>query len=372
MISTRKRKMGLIEEVILDRNFPRRFCIRNDFCLRTPRKLEIERINGGRLDILDAWYERLRERIEEKHYHPSLISNMDETMLSSKDNRIKVIIPLERKTGVHCSNKEREHITLIITLFGDATMGKTGVILPLQNLPFDLEELAASYSWGGTSSGWISREIFLGWVQNVFIPEINRRRTILHQPDAPALLLLDDHDSRECPEALNLLKSAKIDVFTFEAHVTHICQPLDVGFFSSFKRHLTRLKWQLRGCIGCERRKKMLLLAKEALHIASYPDHLLGSWKRVGIIPFNKDIVLKGELISHVPSNPAKKKNQGRLKIAGTLLSDGAMIEAIQKRDAAIQAKKAAKGLKKRGRPRKDQNEKGKEPESRDEAEGEK
>jgi len=357
IISTRKQKLDLQEEVILDRNFPKRFCSRNNFLLRTPRKLEVQRIEGGRFDILDHWYERLGKKIEEKKYLPALMANMDETMLSCKDRRIKVIIPVERKTGIHRLEKESEHITLIMTLFGDATMGKTGVILPLQHLPFPLEDLASSYAWGGTSSGWITRDIFSGWVQNVFIPEITRRRTVLHQPKAPALLFLDAHDSRECPEALEWLKEVNVDVMTFEPHVTHICQPLDVGFFSSFKRNLSRFKWQLRGFFGGERRKKLLLLAKEAIHIASYPDHLQKSWEKVGLIPFNKELVLKGDLVSPTTLNLPVKKKSGRLKIAGTFLSDSEVIEAIRKRDEEKRKKDETKGTKKRGRPRKKQKE---------------
>ena len=48
-------------------------------------------------------------------------------------------------------------------------MAPTGIILPLQTLPFDLEELVNDFSWSGTSIGWMTLSVFNGWVKNVFV-----------------------------------------------------------------------------------------------------------------------------------------------------------------------------------------------------------
>jgi len=161
--------------------------------------------------------------------------------------------------------KEEEHITLIVSMWADGTMSKTGVILPLVHLPNDLESLASDFTWAGSSSGLITREIFENWVKNPFIPEIIRRRGLLNNIRAFALLLLDSYSSRECSETLRQLKELNIYILTFEAHVTHICQPLDVAF----KRHLKKLKRRLKGYKGAARRRPLLEITKEALYATS-------------------------------------------------------------------------------------------------------
>jgi len=140
---------------------------------------------------------------------------------------------------------------------------KTGAILPLQNLPHSLESMANDFHWAGTSSGWITGEIFDKWVNNSFIPEIMARQGRLERETASALLLIDGHTSRECPDTFLRLQTLNIDVITFTAHATHLCKPLDNGPFFIFKRILTGLKRRVKGATTAERRPGLFAITKK-------------------------------------------------------------------------------------------------------------
>jgi len=92
-------------------------------------------------------------------------------------------------------DKGPEHVTLVVTCFANGTMAKTGVILPLKTLPFDLESLENTYSWSGTTNGWITQEVFDGWTRNVLVPQIMMNQLRIGQPDTSALFLIDPHSS---------------------------------------------------------------------------------------------------------------------------------------------------------------------------------
>lgn len=199
-------------------------------------------------------------------------------------------------------------------------------------------------------------EVFQEWATKVFIPEIIKRREELKNADAPTLLIMDGHDSRRNSNLMKQLQDQKIDVITLPEHSTHLLQPLDIGFFSSFKRQLEKLKFHLKGLKTAERRKRLLQNTKQALYIAAYPDQLENSWKKSGLHPLNQEIVLQNELV--VPReedqpNSTPKKKRKKFKISSRVLTNSDVIQEIQRQEEEAKQKVAKVGTKKRGRPRK-------------------
>ena len=115
--------------MIISRNWIRSFIDRNDLKKKVPRLLEPNQLLKTISTVVNEWFDLLNPFLEAKKYHPSLISNMDETMLSCKNKKVKVILPSERRTGIKRLEKESEYITLIITIFADCTSAMPGVIL---------------------------------------------------------------------------------------------------------------------------------------------------------------------------------------------------------------------------------------------------
>ena len=49
------------------------------------------------------------------------------------------------------------------------------------------------------------------------------------------LLLMDGHGSHITPEVIKLATENNVILFTFAAHTSHACQPLDVSVYKSLK-----------------------------------------------------------------------------------------------------------------------------------------
>lgn len=72
----------------------------------------------------------------------------------------------------------------------------------------------------------------------MFAPHVRRN----HLPGQKVVLLLDGHSSHETIEAREFAKANNIELFELPPHLTHILQPLDVGFFGPLKTHWNKVQ----------------------------------------------------------------------------------------------------------------------------------
>ena len=221
------------------------------------------------------------------------VFNMDETMLAVKGRKVKVICPIDIKTPVLGANtKEKQHITLIVCVSADGYATVPTAILPLKFWPKDLEPIVNMYSWSGTSSGWITEEVFLEWIKEVFNPTVQVRRDTLDKQDEPAMLWLDGHISRNSPEALTLLKDNNIFCATFPGHTSHILQPLDNGFFRDFKSSLRKMRGKVYPECAAKTRYHLLTAASRALYEATWGPSIMKCFEVTGVVPWNPQKIL--------------------------------------------------------------------------------
>ena len=61
-------------------------------------------------------------------------------------------------------------------------------------------------------------------------------------PGEKVLLLLDGHSSHETLDAIEFAKARNIAIFELPPHLTHILQPMDVGFFGPLKTAWNKLQ----------------------------------------------------------------------------------------------------------------------------------
>ena len=83
--------------------------------------------------------------------------------------------------------------------------------------------------WAGTQSGWMPSHGFFLWVSSEFVPHVIGKRNL--NQDARAVLIVDGHSSRKCPDAPDLLAENNIDMFVLPSHSSHLLQPLDQWVF---------------------------------------------------------------------------------------------------------------------------------------------
>ena len=82
--------------------------------------------------------------------------------------------------------------------------------------------------FGKSEKGWITTELFYGWLANHFILRI--------PPIRPVALLVNGHSTHIDIEISKLCKEKGIPLYCLPAHSSHITQPLDVGFYGPLKQ----------------------------------------------------------------------------------------------------------------------------------------
>ena len=192
----------------------------------------------------------------------------------------KVIIPTEVTHYFEKAETDLPNITGMCTtnLLGNSP--PLFILLKgLKKLPAEFEILVATHQINVASSpnGWMNRSAFLMWTLN-FVCWLQMFRTTLPPgiKYKPAVLLLDGHNSRENPLAMEILKKSNVHIIVLPAHTTHVLQLFDVSLASPLKKKFTELfKSLLRNPQNIIPGNETATLRKNAI------EAFLVSWKTV-------------------------------------------------------------------------------------------
>ena len=83
--------------------------------------------------------------------------------------------------------------------------------------------------YGLRDKGWITTELFEGWLTELFLPCTVSAR--------PILLLLDGHSTHYQPDVVRFAQEHDVIMLYLPPHTSHETQPLDCGVFGPLKRH---------------------------------------------------------------------------------------------------------------------------------------
>ena len=275
---------------------------------------------------------------------------MDETAIEATTGRFRVVVPKDCRVVVRKDIPHfNHHMTLIMcaSANGDA-MRRPTVILPLESLP-DLEDSTIQrYSWSGSATGWITKEIWSLWIRDHFIPWVQERRSLLPASvtDKTAALFMDAHVSRLDEVAHRALEDNNIKAITIPAHSSQILQPLDCGVNNTLKSLLKKKAFtgKLRMDAGvAEYRSSVLKTTISALYAANNPDVIIDAFETTGIHPWNPSRVLDRENVLEddtVPETPQKTALQN---ISGTIVTAELIRSHREQREAEAAAKEAAR-----------------------------
>jgi len=204
---------------------------------------------------------------------------------------------------------------------------------------------------GGQESGWMNIAGFLWYIQAI-IKEVNEHRKKFDLENETFLMFTDGHNSRECPEALNLLKQHNIRLEIIPSHCSHLLQPCDLGIFAALKTWISKNRYryldteiiknikegELEEKVSetDEKRLKLVLLILDAVKSTSTELTIKNCFRKSGITPFNIEEPLNN--IRCIDSDKSfydidtNKKVNSRLNINGKCITDGKLIEEIAKK----------------------------------------
>jgi hypothetical protein len=325
----------------------------DEFKVANSQPISAQRVINSSVEHIDDWFKKADEVVRPGKRRPELFFNMDETMLDSTARKIRVIVPKESlPIRLNSSESEGMHITLVFCIAADGEHMKPSLVLPLKQFPISLAEVADKFHWAGQSAGWMTAEIFKNWAINAFIPHVNARRVAINCPNEAALLIVDSHESRRSPDALQALKDANIDVFTFPSHTSHILQPLDCGVNRAFKMKIRASRSMALHTTVDQRRLQLIKIAARSSYDAMYPDTILQAWAAAGIHPWNVE-TMKGSpyALTNLPPEIAQKtlkRKRTAITLSEKLITSDEVINSLKMKDKSRDEPK-----KPRGRPRK-------------------
>ncbi len=287
-------------------------------------------------DMIEKFMLALKSVLEARRYNPSLIFNFDETFLSPGDIRIKFVCRADGPRPIKKIVKLGKHITLALCVSADGSHLKTLCILPLVNLPdfksMNAGELEEKFMYSGQPAGWENAEIFQLWIEQCFVPTVERIRQQFGTGESPALLIVDGHGSRDNPDIEKLLKQHDIDMLVIPAHSSHILQPLDLTVTGIFKHELGKLFRPNFDESLESQRIRLLRAADLALYSAFRSDHVRNGFSRAGIHPFNIAAPLTSPcLVDAAVEKPVEvpKKRRRRETISGKIFGAVASSTAL-------------------------------------------
>lgn len=316
--------------------------------LAPSRVMEKDRSENSTKQEIDLYILNLKSLFDLHNYDPSMVANFDETFLVWGCNRFKVLTRSSNKAGIVKEMEIHEHVTLCATIFGDGTALHPLIILPLVYLPQEIKtEDWPYFDWTGQTSGWISKDIFQQYCEDVLIPEFERRRKTLPADKQRGLLIVDGHGTRTNAGLMQKFRDANIDVIVLPAHTSHITQPLDLVVFGVFKRRLNVFSEHKHAKTAAEKRIALLYATQFAWQQASAHWYITKSFRKGGVIPLDSsklttsDCVLKAPTPLPLVEDATTKKNGPKIRISNSILTD--RIEELAQYEAEAAAKKAQK-----------------------------
>ena len=126
----------------------------------------------------------------------------------------------------------------------------------------------------------MTTDLFENYIEDIFIPHMNRKRQQLNKPNNPALIILGGFSAHSSPKLDTLQKYNNWKLFFLPPHSSHLTQPLDLLIFGAFKKLMLRLKTS----IELNPLSKRIFLALKGIDMATNFLDNITSFSRAGFI----------------------------------------------------------------------------------------
>ena len=313
------KEKGLLRGVRISQGWWCRFLERqNDLTLRRGDNTAHVRMAAVNQETLAQYFELLKDTLVEHNllHSPSNIYNMDESGIPLDPKAPNVVAVKGTKKVRYRSSGRKGQVTIV------ACGNAAGQVIPPMVI-FDAKNLNHAWTdneipgtkYGLSDKGWITTELFEGWLVEHFLQYAVSMR--------PLLLLLDGHSTHYQPSVVRYAKENQIIMLCLPPHTTHETQPLDCGVFAPLKSHWTSVCHdfiqQNPGKVITKFNFNSLF-SKAWLHAVT-PSNIISSFKSCGVYPLNPKAIqpvggqetqvqeecspTEAQLETSVPDNPS-------------------------------------------------------------------
>ncbi len=295
---------GLLRSERISEGWWRRFLERqSDLSLRQGDSTAHVRMDAINRETLDQYFSLLHDTLKTHHLlnKPSQLYNVDESGMPFNPRPPKVVSARGRKTKkvrYRTSGKKGQ-----VTIVGCANAA--GQTIPPMVI-FDAARLNPVWTrgevpgtkYGLSSNGWINTELFEGWLIEHFIENAVSAR--------PLFLLLDGHSTHYQPQVIRFARDHNVIMLCLPPHTTHESQPLDVGVFAPLKSRWTQVCHDFYQANPGRTITKFNFssLFAQAWCRAVSPSNVIAGFRRAGVYPLNKDVIVVPEPSSGITPEP--------------------------------------------------------------------
>lgn len=254
----------------------------------------IKNISNARAEVtkeqLDCYFENLKETIS--GVPPENILNYDETCMHDDPGKKKGVAGKGQKYVERKLNTTKSGITVMFA--GTAA----GELLP-PYVVYKSENMWDTWREGGpkgsrynrSKSGWFDGNIFEDWFFQIALPFLKKKV-------GTKVIIGDNLASHLSAGVLDGCLKNDIHYVFLPANASHLCQPLDVGFYgplkTAWRRILMNFKLSHPGKVGLPKECFPTLLSKLMKEMELNTSKCLQSgFRKSGIYPFNRQEVYK-------------------------------------------------------------------------------
>ena len=216
------------EEGYPDIKWAQRFVNKNGFSFRTAAEHNRGKVASVTTDVINQHFDLLHQRLQTMGLleKPQNIWNMDETGWSKGQQvKHKIVAVKGQKHPYMRKTYTMDHVTSVHG--GNAA----GEILPTMliyknTLPLWIRNggLPSNWAFAASESGFINGDLFLLWLEEVFVKFLTRR-------PGPHILIIDNASPHLSLEAIDYCRKKNIELFAMPPNTSGILQPFDQIFY---------------------------------------------------------------------------------------------------------------------------------------------
>lgn len=259
--------------------------------MRFDRKLDYQRARNEDPEVIQSWFNLVRNTIAKYGIDEDDIHNFDETgFMMGVGTTAKVITASERRNrpkSVQSGN--REWVTVIQGVCASGWAIPPFVIFTGQYhlSAWYSEDLPPDWIIATSENGWTTNELGLQWLQHF------EKHTAGRTKGAKRLLVIDGHTSHVSDQFQEFCKEHDIITLCMPPHSSHLLQPLDVGCFGPIKRaYSDQIQSLLRSGINHVTKVEFLPAFRAAFEASFTPINIKGGFRGAGLVPYDPEAVI--------------------------------------------------------------------------------